>query len=143
MTTTNKPKTLFWIIAIIALLWNLMGLFQFIAATFMQDLIAEGISEQELNLINNVPSWYTVFFGISTIAGFLACVTMLIRKKVTVFLFLLSLIGVLVSQGYWILGTDAMEVVGNQAIIMPLVVIIISFFLYFYTKSASKKGWIH
>ena len=143
MTLTNKPNTLFWVVAIIALLWNIIGLFQFIAATFMQDLIAEGISQQELDLMNNVPSWYTAFFGLSTIAGFLACVTMLLKNKITVVLFLLSLIGVLVSQGYWILGTDSIEVIGIQAVIMPLIVLIISIFLYFYSKSCAEKGWLH
>ena len=142
MTSTYKPNALFWVIAIVALLWNIMGLFQFIAATFMQDLISEGLSAKELDLMNNVPSWYTIAFGVSTIAGFLACVTMLARKKITVVLFLLSLIGVLISQGYWILGTDSMEVMGTQAVVMPIIVIVFSIFLYFYSKGAAKKGWL-
>ena len=37
MNTKTKPNKSFLIIGILALLWNIMGLFQFIMAAFMQD----------------------------------------------------------------------------------------------------------
>lgn len=143
MTTTTKPNTAFWIIAVLALLWNIMGVFQFIASTFMMDMLAEGYSSEEMDLFTGLPTWYTIAFGIATIAGFLASITMLMRKKVTVPLFGLSLIAVLIAQGYWIFATGVMDVMGAQAIIMPLIVIAICIFLYFYSKGAKQRGWLH
>lgn len=142
MTTTTKPNTAFWIIAVLALLWNIMGVFQFIASTFMTELISEGVSEEEMELFTGLPSWYTVAFGIATIAGLFGCITMLMRKKITVPLFGLSLLAVLIAQGYWIFATDVMDVMGAQAIVMPLIVTAVCIFLYFYSKGAKQKGWL-
>jgi len=142
MTTTTKPNTAFWIITVLALLWNIMGVIQFAVSTFMEDIMAESISPAQMDLYTALPSWYAIAFGIATIAGLLACITMLMRKKVTVSLFGLSLLAVLVAQGYWIFATDAMDVIGPQAIIMPLVVIAICIFLYFYSKGAKQRGWL-
>lgn len=143
MTTTNKPNTWFWVIAVLALIWNIIGVLNFLASTFMKDVLAETYTPEQLELMNAIPTWYTIFFGIATITGLMACITMLMRKKVTVFLFLISLLAVFVTQGYWLVGTNAMEVMGTQAVIMPIVVIIISVFLYLYTKGLAKKGMLH
>lgn len=143
MTTTNKPNTWFWVIAVIALLWNLVGILNFLASTFMKDLLAESSSPAEMQLIYALPSWYSIFFGIATIVGVLACITMLMRKKLTVLLFLISLLAVLVTQGYWLFGTNAMEVLGTGVIYMPILVIIISIFLYLYSKGTQQKGILH
>lgn len=143
MTTTNKPNTWFWIIAVIALIWNLIGVFNFLASTFMKDVLAESYTPEQLELMNAIPSWYSIFFGIATIVGLIACITMLMRKKMTALLFLISLLAVFVTQGYWLVGTEAMEVMGTEAVIMPIIVIIISIFLYLYTKGLAKKGILH
>ena len=146
MNTLNKPKTAFWVIAILALVWNIMGLFQFVAATFMQDSMLETYkemyTEEQVALFTNTPSWYYVFFGICTITGVLGCIALLLRKKIAIPLFLISLITVLIVQGYWLLGTNTIELLGMQAVIMPIIVIIICIFLYFYSKGATQKGWL-
>ena len=59
----------------------------------------------------------------------------------TVAIFGISLLAVLVAQGYWIWGTDLIEVMGVSSVIMPLIVIVVSIFLYFYNKGAAKNGW--
>jgi len=143
MTTTTKPNTAFWIIAVLALLWNIMGVIQFVVSTFMLEMVTEGASAEEMELYTSMPAWYIAAFGIATITGLLACITMLMRKKITVSLFGLSLITVLIAQIYWIFATDVMDIIGPTAIIMPLVVIAISIFLYYYSKGAKQRGWLN
>ncbi|HET8734959.1 MAG TPA: hypothetical protein VFM69_00025 [Pricia sp.] len=141
MTTLVKPPKSFWIVAVLALLWNLMGIFQFVGATFMLEAMLEGYPEDQAELFRSIPTWYTVIFAIAVFSGLLGCITLLLRKKVTVILFGISLVAVLVAQGYWILGTDFIAVMGTSSVIMPLVVIAVSIFLYFYSKGAAKNGW--
>ncbi len=142
MTSTNKPSTFFWVIAVFAVLWNLMGIFQFIGPIFFPEAIFEGYSEEAVAMFTNLPSWYTVIFGISTISGLLAAITLLLRKKIAVFLFFISLISVLIVEGYYIFGTKVTEIMGQGAIVMPIVVIFCSILLYFYAKGAARKGWL-
>lgn len=142
MTTTNKPGTLFWIVAVIALLWNLMGTFQFLFTTFMAEEFRESFDEEHLSLMDNLPSWYAILFGIAVFAGLLGSLLLLLRKKFAVPVFLISLIAVLIQMGYWLFVTDSMEVLGAEAVIMPMIVIIIAIFLYYFSKGAAQRKWL-
>lgn len=146
MNTQPTPNKSFLIIAILALLWNIMGLFQFIMAAFMEDLMLETYSEtytdKQMELFLNTPSWYYVVFGVCTIKGVLASIALIMKKKIAVPLFLVSLLTVLVLQGYWILATQAIALLGTEAIIMPMLVIVTSIFLYFYSKGARQNKWL-
>lgn len=142
MTTTNKPNTLFWVIAVVALLWNIMGIFQFIGPILFPEVMFEGLSQEAVDLFNSFPSWYTVIFGIATISGLLGAITLLLRKKIATVLFLVSMITVFIVEGYYVFGTKVTEVMGQTAIYMPVVVVVCSIFLYFYAKACSQKGWL-
>ncbi len=140
--TTSKPNTGFWIIAVLALLWNLMGVFQYLTTTLMADTLAEAIPEEQMALMNALPSWYNYVFAVAVFAGTIGCLLLLIRKKLAVPVLGISLLAVLIQMGYWLFATDVMDVMGMTSVIMPLVVIIIAIFLYFYSKGASQKGWL-
>lgn len=144
MTNQNKPNTGYWIIAIIALLWNLMGVAAYSMQTFlMTDEMKAALPTEQMELINSSPGWLNIVFAIGVFSGLLGCIMLLIRKKLAVPLFAISLLMVLVQNIYGWTMTNAAEVYGSiQGYIMPLIVIIISIFLYFYSKGAAQKGWL-
>jgi hypothetical protein len=142
MSTHTKPPISFWVIALIALIWNLMGVFQFFSATLFLETVVAALPKEQADLYTGMPIWYLVIFGIAVFTGLLGCITMLLKKKITVGLFGISLLAVLVSQGYWLLGTEIMTILGLTAVIMPLAVIVLSIFLYFYSKGAARNSWI-
>jgi hypothetical protein len=67
---------------------------------------------------------------------------LLTRRKAATAIFGLSLLAILVMQGYWIFAMDVVGVMGPQALIMPLIVIAIAIFEYFYSKGAARNGWL-
>jgi len=140
--TTTKPNTGFWIIAVLALLWNLMGVFQYLSSTLWADAIKEALPPEQVALMDALPSWYSYVFAVAVFAGVIGSLLLLIRKKLAVPVLGISLLAVLVQMGYWLFATDVMEVVGMSSVVMPLVVIIIAIFLYFYSKGAAQKGWL-
>ena len=140
MTTSSKPSVGYWIIAVVALIWNAMGVFQYLASTLLKDTMSEALTEEQLALMNNLPSWYNIVFAVAVFAGILGCLLLLMRKKLAVPIFLISMLAVIAQMGYWMFATDVMDVYGTEAVIMPIVVIIVSIFLYFYSKSAASKG---
>ncbi|MDC8004372.1 hypothetical protein POV27_09935 [Aureisphaera galaxeae] len=143
MTTTNKPGALFWVIGVLALLWNLYGLLNFTMATFMKDAVADDYPTDIMEIFNALPSWYSVVFGVAVITGVLGCLFLLMRKRLAVVFFLLSLIAVLIQMPYWLFATDIIEVAGMaQAAAMPILVIIVALFLYLYSRGKAKKGML-
>ena len=107
MTTSHKPNVLFWVIGIIGLIWNAMGVFQFFAENFMKETLYEGYTEEQIALMDNMPAWISVIFAIAVFSGFLGCVLLVMRKNTAVALFLISLVAVIIQMSYWLFFTNA------------------------------------
>ena len=88
----------FWVISVVALIWNAMGVMNF----FMQmnpDVLAK-YSETARSIVESQPTWASGAFAIGVFGGALGSVLLLLRKSVAVHLFIASLIGVIVTITY-------------------------------------------
>ena len=141
---TSKPNTLYWIIATIALLWNLMGLYFFVNENFlMTEEVLAAMPEANRNLIANSPEWGPVVYGIATVGGVLASICMLMRRKLQIPLFLISLLAIVVQMGYgWIVQKSAEVLEPGMGIILPALVVVFALFFFFYSKRIVKKEWL-
>mgnify|MGYP003146296186 FL=1 len=143
MNATTKPNTAFWIIAVIALLWNLSGVYLWLYEYFLiTEEIRATLPPEQVEIMASAPSWSMYVYGLAVFCGLLASVLLLMRKKMTVGVFLLSLIAVLILQLYWMFGMDIVDKMGPQSLIMPLIVIALAIFEYFYSKGAARNGWL-
>lgn len=143
MTTLTKPNTGFWIISGIALVWNLIGVYFWLMEHFlMTEELKATYTPEQLDLMNNAPSWGIYVYGAAVFAGVIASILLLLKKKLSVPIFAISLLAILIQMGYWIFGMNAIDAFGPEAIVMPLIVIAIAIFLYFYSKGANQKGWL-
>ncbi len=143
MTSTNKPKAAFWIIAVVALIWNLMGVMAYLSQAFMTDEAKALLPEAERALFDSVPAWATAAFAIAVFGGLLASVALLMRKTIAKYLFLVSLIGILVQMIYNFFISGAMDVYWPGGMIMPVMVIILGVFLYMHSKKSIINGWLN
>lgn len=138
---TIKPTSAFWIISVLALLWNIMGVAAYLGQTYMTDEVLKALSEGEQAYYNNVPAWVTGAFAIAVFAGVFGCVGLLTRKKWTVILFVISIIAVIAQSTYNLYIQKFMEV-PLQHMIWSLVVILIAIFLVWFSRNAAKKNWL-
>ena len=145
MTTTNKPGKGLMIIGILGLLWNLIGVFFWMAENFMMtEEVKAALPPERLELMESAPSWGVIVYGIATIGGVLACIMLLMRKKLAVLLFLISLLCIVIQMGYGMFFMKWGDVLGPvDAYVMPFIVIIIGLSLYRYSKKAAAKGWLN
>ena len=143
MLENTKPNMVFWIIAIFALLWNLMGVFFWLTEYFlMTEKMKAALSPEQVELMQNDPSWGMYIYAIAVFGGVFASILLLMRKKNSVVLFNISLVCLLILQGYWIFFIDIEAIAGPQALIMPIIVIAIGIFESFYSKGAAQNGWL-
>ena len=135
-----KPTTSFWIIGIIALIWNLMGVFAYLQEAYMtvEDLAALPPDQQAL--FENIPAWVTGAYAFAVFGGALGCILLLLRKKLANFVFIISFIGIIAQMTYNLLLSKALEVYGPGRMIMPIMVIVIGAFLIWYSKKMESKG---
>ena len=134
----NAVHWSFWVIATFMLIWNVMGCINF----FVQmnpDMVAS-YRETEQAIISGRPAWATVAFAIAVFGGALGCLLLLLRKSAAYYVFIASLLGVIVTMPHTLgLGIDfgLGEILG--IILMPLVA---AAFLIWYSKWAQSKRWI-
>jgi hypothetical protein len=143
MTSTNRPKVAFWIIAISALIWNLMGVMAYLDQAYTTDEAKALLTEAKKVLYDNVPIWVTAAFAIAVFGGVLASIALLMRKQIAKTLFLVSLIGMLVQMVYNFFISGAIDDYGPAEIIMSTMVIVIGVYLYLFSKKSIINGWLN
>ncbi|WP_438976784.1 hypothetical protein [Polaribacter sp.] len=139
MATTTKPSTSFWVISILAIIWNLIGVIVYLGQAYMTDDMKALMTEEQLAIIENSPIWATAAFAIAVWFGLLGSILLTLRKKLSKSVLYISLLGVIVQLIYNFFMSNAIEVYGTQGIIQPLITLTISLFLVSYAKQADKK----
>ncbi|WP_047546226.1 hypothetical protein [Psychroserpens sp. Hel_I_66] len=135
--TNNKPPVWFWIISIIALLWNLMGVAAYLSMHYMTDeMIADLEPHQQIAANYDYPAWYIAIFAIAVFSGTIACIGLLLRKKWAYILFIISFFTATFQQIYYILKVDGIDK------FMPIMIIIVCAILVWFSKRAISKHWI-
>ena len=134
---TTKPPVWYWIIAVIALLWNGMGVIAYLGQAFITDeMIAQLPQEQQAEFLYQHPAWYTSMFALAVFCGALGCIALLIRKKWAYFLFIISFVCATIQQVYLM-----MEIEGVNKI-MPITIIVVAALLVWFSKLSITKLWI-
>lgn len=135
---TRKVHWSFWLIGIVALIWNLMGSINFFAQ--MNPEVLAAYRESERAIVEGRPAWATAGFAIAVFGGTLGCVLLLLKRSAAYHLFIVSLLGVLVTMAHTLgVGIDFSlgEVVG--IILLPTVV---AAFLIWFARRVQSQGWI-
>ena len=139
---TNKPPTWFWVVAVVALLWNLMGVVAYLGDAFTTVEQLEQMTQEQRELFEMRPAWVTAAFAIAVFGGTIGSIALLIRKKWATLLFIISLLGAFAQFIYNSFMTNMIEVMGNQAIIFPVLVLGFGIYLIFFSKKGHAKGWL-
>lgn len=141
MTLRKKPSLWFWIIAVLLLLWNLLGLSAFAIEIFSPDLVTASLNDQQLEIYNDRPGWYMYNYSMAVLAGTFASILLLAGKKLAVPLAVLSLVAVLVSSVYN-LYAGAMDFVEMSDKILFYLILVLNVVLVVVAMYAVKKRWI-
>ncbi len=139
---SNKPTRWFWILAIAALVWNLLGVMAYVMQVSMTEEALALLPEDQRVLYETVPAWATAAFAIAVFAGAVGCIALLLRKSWATPLLVLSLAGVLVQMFHSFFLSDALEVYGSSGMVMPILVLVIAVWLVGFSRSAAAKGWL-
>jgi hypothetical protein len=141
MTNSTKPTTTFWIISVVALLWNSTGIMAYLEQAYMSIEDLESLPVAEQAFYNNIPAWVTAAFAIAVFSGTLGCIGLLMRKKWATILFLVSLIAVIAHFIRNVFIQTDMEVSAVN-MIWSVVVLLIAIFMVWYSKKSTSNGWI-
>ena len=94
----NKPPPWFAVLAVLALLWNLAGLFAVVADLKLSAAEIAALPLDQQALYRARPGWSVVASVVAVVGGTLGCVGLLLRRRWAVPALAASLVGVLVQD---------------------------------------------
>ena len=136
MSDTVRVHWSFWVIGIVALVWNLMGSANIVLQRVAPDL--EAMPEWWRAVVASRPAWATGAMLVAVFGGLIGCVLLLLRKSAALYLFVAALLGTVVTMSHavGVPGAGPRQIV--EAVVLPVAV---GLFLIWYARLAHRKRW--
>ena len=137
----NAP-TWFKIVAVVALLWNLLGCFAFFSDLRLtpEDLAKLPAAQQALYAAR--PGWAVAATAVAVFGGVLGSIGLLLGKKWALPVFVLSLLGILAQDfGLFVLAKGA-SLAGPVAVVMQGIVLAVGIGLVLLSRKGIARGWL-
>ena len=129
-----------WIVGVLALLWNFMGCFDYLATQLKLESYMSNFSEQQLEYFYGIPAWAVSGWAIAVWIGIVGTVGLLMRRKWSVIAFIISLVGLALSSIYTLGMSNGLEIMGTSGTVMTILIWVVSIFLVWYSKQQVKAG---
>ncbi|MEL6323067.1 MAG: hypothetical protein AAGJ29_07305 [Pseudomonadota bacterium] len=140
--TTGAPGTPWhlWVIGGVTLLWNLMGVVDFAMTQIQYEPYMSQFTEAQLEYFYGLPAWAIVFWAFGVFGAFIGSGLLLLRNKLAVHAFALSLLGMIVTTVYGYGLADGLKVSGTGALIFSIVIAVIAIFLLVYARAMASRS---
>ncbi|MGQ0558992.1 MAG: hypothetical protein ACT4OE_05315 [Sphingosinicella sp.] len=138
--TTSRAPAWYRIVTVLAILWNLMGLYVFLVS--VGAVASPPMDPAEQAIADTMPTWTTAAFAIGVFSGLVGSLGLLLLKGWSRMLLLLSLVALAVLEGWWIFLSGGPEALGPSTYIVPILVVVIALLLWWLANMGAKKGWL-
>ena len=136
-----SPKS-FWIIAVAALLWNLLGVAMFLMQVIMTPETLANMPAEQRQIYEATPVWLNIAFAVAVFGGVIGALGLLLRKRWAVTFFLISLLALLVQIMGAYAVTPVWQAYGLAGLVMPVVLVVVALLLWVYARKATLWGWL-
>ena len=142
-STQIKIPKWFWVLVVIFLLWNIMGILSFFGHTFITEEALAKLPENERALYGDYPFWTTIIFAIATFGGLIGSIGLILKRKWSKLFFIISFLAIVPQMIHNVFFTKSIEVYGTaQAVTMPVLVVFIGAFLIWFSNYSIKESWL-
>lgn len=138
----GKPLAWFWIVAVLAVLWELTGVASYLYHVTMTPAAIDALPAGEAELMRITPAWINGVFAVAVWSGLLGGIALLLRRRWARPLLLVSVIAAAIQFGYIFSLGRGFETVGTQGAVFPVVIVLIGALLVWLAGFAGKRGWL-
>ncbi|RZA12186.1 MAG: hypothetical protein EOP93_22325 [Lysobacteraceae bacterium] len=128
--------------AVVALLWNLLGLVMFWKEMTLTPATVAALPAAQQPIHAAMPSWVYGFFAIAVFAGLAGAVGLLLARRWAVPLMLLSFLGVTLQMASAYATTPVWALTGAAGVLPPLVLVVACLLLWLFARYARGRGWL-
>lgn len=140
----KKPTTLFWVVAVIFVLWNLIGCSMYVMEMTMSDAAYAEAFGPELAAVRDVyPTWGLAGYALAVWGGLLAAILFILRKRLSVSFFIFSLIMAIIGFVPTFTNSVLKDAAGASFWVMPVVVVVIAIIEIIFSRKQQANGILH
>jgi hypothetical protein len=138
----EKAPKWFMPVAVVALLWNLLGCAAYLSDVMLTPEALAKMSAAQQAMYAARPAWSVAATAIAVWGGAAGCVGLIMRKRWASPLLIASLAAVIV-QDVWLFGLSAGAAqAGAVAFVLQGLVLLVAIGLAMLGRNASARGWI-
>lgn len=141
MEGSAKAPLHFWIVAVLASVWNAFGAFDYVMTQTHNEAYLANFTDPQRIYFDSFPVWMEATWAFGVWGGMLGAVLLLARSRWAVTAFAVSLAGLAVSTVYqYVLSTPPADMMSGAMIGMNLVIWAIAIGLLWYAMRMRKAG---
>ena len=136
-----KPPALFWVLAVLFVLWGLIGCSMYLVEMMMSDEAYAETFGAELASVRDVyPVWGIAGYATAVWSGLLASILFILRKRISVSIFALSLCAAIIGFIPSFTNSALRDAAGPSFWVMPLIVVALGVFEIWYSRRVLKPS---
>lgn len=136
--------TWFKVVAVLLLLWALMGVAACAGHVMAGEQLARAQGEWDLAFFRALPAWFAWDYAVATGASLAGAIALLRGARLAVALYVVSLVAVVVQFGYVFGATDLLAHKGAAATVpFPAFIAVMGAVQIAVARMAAHRGWVH
>lgn len=140
-TSPHRVPWYFWLIAVLSLLWNSYGAYDYWMTQAVGDAyLRTAMSEPQITYFKAMPGWMTGVWAVGVWGAVAGSLLMLFRSRWAVMVFAVSLAALLVSLLYTYVLTNGAEVMGPTSMPISAVITVAAVFFVWFSRRMVKRG---
>lgn len=136
----GKTPLHLWVVGVLALLWNLIGAFDYLATQLELESYMSQFTQEQLDYFYGFPKWATSVWAIAVWGSVVGSVGLLLRRRWAVWAFAVALVGLVLSSVYSFLLSNGAEIMGAGGTVFTFVIFVVAIVLLVYARNQAKAG---
>jgi len=129
-----------WLVGIVALLWDLMGAYDYLMTEMRNEAYMSRFTPEQLEFFYGFPTWIIAAWALAVWGGVLGSVLLLLRRRLAVPVFLVSLLAMVVTSVRNYGFADGLAASGTGGLVFSAVIFLFALFLLLYSRAMASRG---
>jgi hypothetical protein len=139
-TGTRKTPRHLWVVAILALLWNAVGAFDYIATQMRLEGYMSQFTQEQLDYFYAFPAWAVAAWAVAVWFAVFGSAALLLRRRLAYLLFTVSLAAMIVSTVHSFALSEGAQMMGSGGVVFSGLIVVIGILLVWYSKAMTERG---
>ncbi len=132
----------FWAVALLALLFEAFGCYAYLADVGRSPEQIANLPLDERAMVEGRPWWIYAAYGTAVWIGLFGAILLLMRRRHAEIFLLISLVAVIVQFGGVLLVRELRDATPPDAFTVPIVIALVAYGVWHFSRHARKRGWL-